>query len=81
MKTTQFTDFNGKEQTQYDIEPNDREKDILAVIKYPATIVLILNDQFFLTNIGGLKNYEILSIVNYDDVKRTSVIAERIRHE
>lgn len=80
MKSTNFKDFLGNPQTRIDREAGDADEDVYSRIKYPER--LFLADFMRYATLKSAKNttlkkYLIYSIVNYDDLKYTSVLLER----
>ena len=80
MKQTNFRDFLGNPQTRIDRESCDADEEIYSKIKYPER--LFLADFMRYTTLKSAKNttlkkYLIYSIVNYDDLRYTSVLLER----
>ena len=78
MKISKFKYFAGHTQTQYDKEPTDTNEDMIRKIIYPNKIVAC--NLFTQITIKELRKYEILSIVNYSDMKYTSVfVGEKVK--
>ena len=85
MKINHFFDFKGRLQTQYDAESFDHNKEILALIGYPNKIVLLIQVGMWFEQLDynmdellhDSHRFRLLSLVNYDDLKYTSIVAER----
>ena len=85
MKISNFKDFKGNRQTQYDAESFDHNKEILALVRYPNKIVILIQvgmwfeqlDYNFDELLHDSNRFRLLSLVNYDDLKYTSIVAER----
>ncbi len=80
MKRTNFKDFLGNPQTCIEREVGDADEAIYSEIKYPDR--LFLADFMRYATLKSAKNttlrkYLIYSIVNYDDLRYTSVLLER----
>ena len=78
MIISKFEDYKGNIQTQYDKEPTDSNDDMIRKIVYPNKVVAC--NLFTQITIKELRKYEVLSIVNYSDMKYTSVfIGEKVK--
>lgn len=78
MRISKFEDFKGNMQTQYDKEPSDSNEDMLRKIVYPNKIVAC--NMFTQITMAELRKYDVLSIVNYSDMRYTSVfVGEKIK--
>ena len=84
MKVSKFIDFKGKKQVQYDSEKFDN-REFFDLIKYPQNIVILIQIGMRFEQIPYNKSmlihdshmFRLLSLVNYDDLKYTSIVAER----
>ena len=85
MKETNFKDYKGNLQKQYDREPSDADEDVIKAITYPKRVqVIICKDGYsvFLpamdlcTFKANLHRFKPLSVVNYWDMRFSSVVVE-----
>ena len=85
MKEAQFKDFKGNTQKQFDREPADNDEDMLKKIEYPKRVQVLVDCGAFIKGLpvmdlttfkANLHKYKPLSIVNYGDLRYSSVVCE-----
>ena len=85
MLESEFTDFKGKTQRQFDREPADNDEDMLKKIEYPKRVQVLVDRGAFIKGLpvmdlatfkANLHKYKPLSIVNYGDLRYSSVVCE-----
>ena len=85
MKETDFIDYKGNPQKQYDREPSDADEDVIKAITYSKRVqVVILKDGYSVllptmdlcTFKANLHRFKPLSVVNYWDARYSSVVVE-----
>ena len=73
-----FKDLKGKWRTQYDEEFGDEVRDFYKLVKHPQRIIVVNWNMHCFMTLDYFKEtfrgYHIASLVNYDDVKYTSII-------
>lgn len=73
-----FKDFKGKWQTQFDELPGDKVEDFYKLVKYPKRVFVVNSNLNCFITLEYFKeifgDYRIASLVNYADVKYTSLI-------
>lgn len=78
MLESKFKSLEGVLCTQYYEEPGDKVEDFYKLVKYPQRVIVVnWNVNFFITLDYFkriFKGYHIASLVNYGDVKYTSLI-------
>lgn len=83
MIKSEFIDYKGHRQMQYDRALADTNEDMLALIKHKNRILTLRfdNHAISMTDFGALlkkgESIKILSVVNYDADGYTSVIIEQ----
>lgn len=85
MKTLEFRDFKGVMRKQYDREATDTDESMIRKIEYPKRVQILINYGVFtkmlptvdLTTFkANLHRFKPLSVVNYGDLRYSSVACE-----
>lgn len=85
MKETKFRDFKGFTRKRYDREEADTDESVTQKIEYPKRVQITIDCGAFAKMLptvdiatfkANLHKYKPLSVVNYGDMRYSSVIAE-----
>lgn len=78
MLESNFKSLEGVLCTQYDEEPGDKVEDFYKLVKYPQRVFVANSNMHCFITLEYFKeifgDYHIASLVNYPDVKYTSLI-------
>ncbi len=85
MKTSEFRDINGVVRKQYDREASDTDESMMRKIEHPKRVQILINCGVFIKMLptvdlttfkANLHRYKPLSVVNYGDLRYSSVVCE-----